>query len=106
MPIPAVLGVGAIALMLRTLLMGVVAAVITKLPGIIKHLAVGLGLYFVVAKPAATGVKAMVADAFNGVPGTVLETLFYLNVDDYAVAIASAHAIVMSRQYLLKKRSS
>ena len=105
MPLP-LLGAGAIMVAARAALMGVVAAVIAKLPEIFVKVMAGLGLYFLVAKPAAGALRDVVANAFGAVNGTVLETLYYLNVDDYALAIISAHAISRAGRLILSKRAA
>lgn len=59
---------------------------------IVANILVALGFYFVATKPLASGFKQLIMDKFNGAPGTVIETLYYLNVDDYLTMIISAYA--------------
>lgn len=104
MPLPAILGAGALMVALRTLLTGLWAALIVKAPDIIKKIALGLGIYFFVAKPASSALRSYVINSFSAVSGTALETLYYLNVDDYALAIASAWGIYNGSKLILNRR--
>lgn len=105
MPLP-LLGAGAIVAALRAMFLGLIAAIIAHLPAIIAKVLAGLGLYFLVAEPIADEVQGYVQGKFTGVPGYALETLFYLNMDDYVTAIISAHVIAASGRLMLRRRAT
>lgn len=77
---------------LRTLFLRFMFYVLGNLPAIATNLLIGLGFYFVVAKPVASFGIEYVMNKFTGVPGTVLETLYYLNMDDYVQIVFAAYA--------------
>lgn len=85
MPVLGLLWVG-----LKALLGGLIAWLVTNGGAIIASVMVTLGLYFFVAEPVSDLIGQQMQAAFNGAPGTVLETLYYLNVDDYVSMVASA----------------
>lgn len=83
---------------LRALFFGIIKWLIANSGGIAANLMMGLGLYFLVARPVNTQIQSWVMTQFDGAPGTVLETLYYLNVDNYATMILSAWGIQKSLQ--------
>lgn len=104
MPLPIAVGAGAIALAARGVLLGVVASIISALPQIFAKLLAGLGLYLVVGMPVAAAIQGLVQGQFGGLPGKALETMFYLNMDDYITAIISARAVAGARNVMLRKK--
>lgn len=93
---------------LRTLLLRLFFYIVGNLPAIITNLLVGLGFYFVVTKPVTSMGVEYVMSKFNGVPGTVLETLYYLNMDDYVQIVFAAYAArktMDAGRVMLKKTS-
>lgn len=79
--------------------------VIKQAPGWIAHIAAALGLYFFVAEPLADSGVNWAMQQFNGVSGTVLETLYYLNIDNYISAIFSAYAVRRVGEISLRKKT-
>lgn len=78
--------------------------VISKAPGFLAHVAGAVGIYFVVAEPVADMGLNWVQQQFNGVPGTVLETIYYLDVDNYISAIISAYSARAAGEVMLRKK--
>lgn len=93
---PVVLGV--LWAGLRALFFGMIGWLVNNGGGIVANIMVGLGLYFLVAKPVNDSLQGFVQNQFNGAPGTVVETLYYLNVDNYATMILSAWGIHKTMQ--------
>lgn len=94
MPLPAVLGaftIGVFLTGLRALVMNILLWLILFLPKIIGNLLVGLGIYYVVARPVTTGILQYAMSKFAGMPSQVLSTLYYVNADDYVAIIVSAY---------------
>lgn len=79
--------------------------VIKQLPGWISHILAALGLYFFVAEPLADAGVNWAMQQFSGVSGTVLETLYYLNVDNYLSAIFSAYSVRRVGEISLRKKT-
>lgn len=80
--------------------------VIKQAPGWISHILAALGLYFFVAEPLADYGVSWASQQFNGVTGTVLETLYYLNIDNYISGTFSAYSIRMASGALqLRKKT-
>lgn len=106
MPVPALV-VGALWTGARILLQNVWVWVVATLPAVFMHFVVALGFYFVVAQPVTENLVQYAMNQFAGVHGTVLETLYFLNVDNYLSAIFSAYAVRKSAEagsVLLKAR--
>lgn len=78
---------------LRSLFFGIIKWLIANSGGIAANILTGLGLYFLVARPVNNQLQSWIMTQFDGAPGTVLETLYYLNVDNYATMIISAWGI-------------
>lgn len=92
----------------RSLLTRFFFYVAANLPAIAGNVLIALGFYFVVAKPVATFGIEYIMSKFNGVPGTVLETLYYLNMDDYVQIVMAAYAArktMDAGRVALKKRA-
>lgn len=79
--------------------------VIKQAPGWIAYILGTLGLYFFVSEPLADYGLSWVQSKFAGVPGTVLETLYYLDVDNYLSAVFSAMAIRKAGEISLRKKT-
>lgn len=104
---PAIIGL--LIAGLRQLLVAFFVYVIANLPKIIGNLLAALGFYFVVAKPMASFGMSFILARFNGAPGTVLETLYYLNIDDYVqivFAAIAARKTMDAGRIALKSRST
>jgi hypothetical protein len=52
-----------------------------------------LGLYYFVAEPLTEFGLEWVKGQFDGLSGTVAETVYYLDVDNYISAVFSAYAV-------------
>lgn len=96
------LGTGALARWLGAVLLGWTGKVVMKMPSFVKYILAGLGLNMVVNE-VSDNFLGMVIEKFNGAPGVVLETLYYLDVDNYITAIFSAHALVISASVMLRR---
>ena len=59
---------------------------------ILANIAATLGIYFIVAKPASSALMSFITNSFSGAPELVVDTLMYLDVDNYLTAVASALA--------------
>lgn len=110
MPVPVVLTLGAIGeaafwVGLLALLKKFGVWVIKQAPGWIAHIAAAVGLYFFVAEPLADNGLNWATQQFNGLSGTVLETLYYLNVDNYLSATFSAYAVRRVGEISLRKKT-
>lgn len=79
---------------LRFLFVRLLGWLIANGGAIVANVLVALGFYFVAAKPISNQFKNYIQTKFAGAPGTVIETLYYLNVDDYITMILSAYAAV------------
>lgn len=79
--------------------------VIKQAPGWIAHIMAAVGLYFFVAEPLADYGVSWASQQFDGVTGTVLETLYYLNVDNYISATFSAYAIRKASEISLRRKT-
>lgn len=112
MPIPllAAIGEGAAWLGLTAVLKNVWKWAVDKAPGFFAHVLGALGLYYFVAEPITEYGLEWVMQQFSGLPGTVLETVYYLDVDNYLSAVFSAYAIrnttMAAKQAVLAKKST
>lgn len=78
---------------LKAIIGGAIAWLVANAGSIVASILVTLGLYFFVAAPASDLIGDQLQAAFTGAPGTVLETLYYLNVDDYVTMVVSAFTL-------------
>jgi hypothetical protein len=92
-PVLAALGEAALWVGATTVLKNFGKWVVKQAPGWIAHVAAVFGLYFFVTEPLTEFGLEWARNRFNGVPGTVLETLYYLDVDNYISAVFSAYAM-------------
>lgn len=103
---PLIAGLSATAFWtsLRTLLVDLLRKTAAAIPGVVAYGLAAFGLYIFVAEPMSDTAMNWVAQQFNGATGTVLETIYYLNVDNYISAIISAQTAVAAGKVMLKAR--
>lgn len=92
MPGPlAAVGLAALWAGLTLVLKNVWKWVVANAPSFFAHVLGAVGLYFLVAEPATEFGLEWARDQFTGLSGTVAETLYYLDVDNYLSAVFSAY---------------
>lgn len=92
---PAILGLfwtGA-----KALFGGLVTWLIVNGGSIVASILISLGLYFVVAQPVSAVIGNQIQAHFNALHAGVIETAYYLNLDDYITMILSAYAVRAAR---------
>lgn len=112
MPIPAILGTfvggAAVGAIIRGLVTRFLPALLYGLRSfagsILGHAMFSMGLYFFIAEPAGDVLLGEMQERFNFVSGTVSETLYYLNVDDFCAMVLSAFLIRSAWQVQLRGR--
>lgn len=108
MPLPA-LGVGALWVGAGLVLRRFGVWLVSQAPSIVAWVLSSLGLYFFVSKPLSENLVQFVVSRFGGLPATVAETLYYLNVDNYLTMVLSAYTVraaMSAGTIALKKKST
>lgn len=80
--------------------------IVKNAPSFIGNILAALGLYLFVARPLGDTAMNYIISKFSGAPGTVLETLYYLNMDDYVQMVVSAYGVRAAGKVALRKKAA
>lgn len=90
----------------RTFFVWLVAQAARWVPTIAGNVMLGLGIKFLVLDPGLGNLTSQLVSRFNIVSGSVLETIYYLNVDDFCTLILSALAARQIGRVVLARRTA
>ena len=76
----------------------IVASVAYWVPKMVGQVLIALGVKFIVLDPLIGLILDNVVNQFALVEGSILETVYYLNVDDFLTFVLSAYGARMARQ--------
>lgn len=103
MPLPiAAAGIG---LATRAAFVWLVAKAAQWVPTLVGQILLALGIKFVLFDTAVANIHNQVVSRFNLVSGSVMETIYYCNVDDFVGIILSALLAVQTGKLVLRRRA-
>lgn len=103
MPLPiAAVGIG---IAVRAAAVWLVAKAAQWVPTLVGQILLALGIKFVLFDTAIQNITDQVISRFNLVSGSIMETMYYCNVDDFVGIILSALLAVQTGRIMLRRRA-